>query len=62
MHDLPGMTVQEHHLLTIGNLAMCYEHVPLPLQYAIREALESAQQMGLNISLDCLSRTSHLSE
>ncbi len=49
MHDIPIMTVKEHHELTIGVLACCYWHVPDDLKRAIEEACESAKQMGMNI-------------
>lgn len=49
MKDIAGMTVKEHHELTIGVLACCYKHVPDDLKRAIEEACESAKQMGMNI-------------
>jgi len=49
MNDIPGMTVKEHHELTIGVLACCYKYVPIDLQKAIWESLDSAKAMGLDI-------------
>ena len=49
MKDIPGMTVQQHHELCIGNLACCYEHVPPGLKLAILEGIRAAQKMGMNI-------------
>lgn len=49
MKNIPGMTVREHHRLCIGNLAMCYKHVPPDLQQAIREMCQAAKRMGLPI-------------
>lgn len=49
MHDIPGLTVEDHHLLSIGVLALCFKHVPDDLKRAIVEALNSAHEMGLNI-------------
>lgn len=49
LHDIPGMTVIEHHGLCVGILATCYEHVPPDLQIAIAESLEGAKEMGMNI-------------
>ena len=61
MRDIPGMTVKEHHALSIGVLACCYEHVPAELQTAIAEAFESAKQMGLNIKPELVTKTRSLS-
>lgn len=61
MRDLPNMTVTEHHVLSIGLLATCYEHVPGELQSAIAEAFESAKQMGLNIKPELVTQTRSLS-
>ena len=55
MKDIPGMTVKEHHELTIGVLACCYQHVPADLKRAIMEACESAKQMGMNIKPERLN-------
>lgn len=45
------MTIEEHHELCLGVLNLCYDHVPTDLQTAIREAVESAQGLGLPVSL-----------
>ena len=49
MKNIPGMAVEEHHLLCIGVLACCYQHVPAELKSAITEACETAKAMGMNI-------------
>jgi hypothetical protein len=61
MRDIPGMTVQEHHALSIGVLACCYEHVPAELQKAIAEAFESAKKMGMNIKPEFVTQVRALS-
>lgn len=62
LHDIPGMTVIEHHGLCIGILATCYEHVPLDLQIAIAESLDAAKQMGMNIKPENITQTKAFSE
>ncbi len=49
MHDIPDMTVEKHHMLCLGVMACCFEHVPFPLKAAIMESLASAKEMGLSI-------------
>lgn len=49
MRNLPDMTVQEHHELSIGLLACCYRQVSPELQQAIFEGLLAAQRMGMDI-------------
>lgn len=50
MKDLPNLTVERHHLLCLGMMAMCYPHVSPELQSGIREACEAAQAMGAKIN------------
>lgn len=61
LHDLPGMTVKEHHLLCIGVLAHCFQYVPPELQCAIAESLQSARAMGVNIKPELIIHQTHLS-
>lgn len=49
MKSIPGMTVEKHHELCVGVLAMCYKHVPPDLQCAIMQGLRGARDMGMNI-------------
>lgn len=49
LHDLPGLSVKQHHFLALGLLSGCYPHVPPHLQMAIREAVESANDMGAGL-------------
>jgi len=49
MHDIPEMTVKEHHELSIGVLACCYKHVPDDLKLAIMDGFKAAKKMGMNI-------------
>lgn len=52
IHDIPGMTVEEHHSLCLGNLACCYRYVPESLKLSIIEGFEIAKSMGFNIKPD----------
>lgn len=61
MRDIPGMTVKEHHALSIGLLACCFEHVPYDLQSAIAEAFDAANQMGMNIKPELVTQVRALS-
>lgn len=56
LHDIDGMTVEQHHKLCLGVLALCHAHVPVHLQRAILEGLESAKQMGAPISPENVAR------
>lgn len=51
MHDIPEMTVQEHHLLCLGLLARCFSLLPGRgvEQRAIYEAFTSAKAMGQRV-------------
>lgn len=49
LQDIPGMTVNEHLLLSLGVMACCYEYVPSELKKAIFEACVAAKKMGANI-------------
>jgi hypothetical protein len=49
LHDIPGMTVTEHHCLSIGLLAVCYQYVPSELKRSIEQACNGAAQMGMEI-------------
>jgi hypothetical protein len=56
LRDVLGvMTVKEHHILTIGVLATCYEHVTPALQFGILENLKMAKLMGLNIDVEAFA-------
>lgn len=46
LHDIPEMSVGQHHASCLGVLALCYRHVPAELQAAIFEAVEAAKEMG----------------
>ena len=56
MNDLPDLTVSKHHLLCVGTLAMCYAFVPVNLQKAIYEAVDSARKMGMPVNPDNLAK------
>lgn len=61
MHDLPNMTVREHHALCIGNLSCCYDYVPDGQKQAIAEMLELAKAMGMNIKPELVTGSKSLS-
>ena len=54
MQDIEGMTVEQHHMLCIGTLAMCYRHVPSHMMLAIFECVQAAKAMGAPIEPDNL--------
>lgn len=56
MRDIPEMSVDEHHALSIGLLACCFKHVPADLQNAIAESLDAAKKMGMNIQPDRVTK------
>ena len=62
MHDLPHMTVIEHHGLCIGNLAVCYQYVPDELKQSIDQMMHLAKQMGMNINPELVTRQWSLNE
>ena len=43
------MTKQEHHELCLGILNLCYAHVPIDIQVAIKEGIDAAQELGFNV-------------
>jgi hypothetical protein len=54
MHDIPSMTVYKHHLLCVGLLAMCYHETGYEMRLAIEEAIESAKEIGMPVSVERL--------
>ncbi len=45
------MTLQEHHWIMLGVLALCYEHVPIDLKLAIKQGIEAAKnELGLPVN------------
>lgn len=50
------MTREEHHMLCLGLLAMIYNGLVngSSRRYAIEQAVESAEQLGLRVSVDRL--------
>lgn len=50
LHDLPGLTVEQHHRLCVGVLAWCYQYAPPELQQAIMQGLEAYRAMGAPIN------------
>lgn len=50
------MTTTQHHLYTLGVLAMIYNNKldPKQIKLAIEQAIESAQALGLPVSLNAL--------
>lgn len=56
MSDIEGMTVEQHHRLCLGVLALCYQHVPDHLQRSIMEGLEAAEKMGAGITAANVTR------
>lgn len=49
LHDLPGMTVEQHHRLCVGMLAGLYKFAPPDMQAAIMQGLEAYRAMGAPI-------------
>lgn len=62
LHDIPAMTVREHHGLCIGILATCYENSGPELQRAIAEMLHAAKAMGMDIKPELVTDQKKLSE
>jgi hypothetical protein len=52
LHDLPTMTVKQHHCFCVGVLASCHDYVPAGLQRAIEEAMTIIRDMGLEIDAE----------
>lgn len=44
-------SVENHHLLCMGVMAQCYEHVPESLQNAIYEGIEQAINLGFKLTI-----------
>lgn len=62
LKDIPEMSVEQHHKLCIGVLAMCYKHVPWELKRAIRDGCLAAKDMGMQINPDNLGTDKPLHE
>ena len=45
------MTKHEHHVLCLGVLARCYEHVPVNLKLAIYEGIAEAALLGIPVKI-----------
>ena len=56
LRNIPDMTVKEHHVISVGLLACCYEQiVDETLRQAIREAFTSAVAMGMKIKPEMIT-------
>lgn len=42
---------EAHHMLCLGVMARCYEHVPEDLRAAIKQGVELAQGLGMEVSV-----------
>jgi hypothetical protein len=43
-------TIEQHHELCLGIMALCYPQVDARTQQAIREGVESAQALGVPVN------------
>jgi hypothetical protein len=56
MKDIDEMTAEQHHLLCMGVMAECYQHVPEELRIAIYDGITLAQKMGAPLDPENVDR------